>query len=318
VSISEENNGLAVLVSSGPHGATAGGSGGAYSSPMQASDSTFRGAGGIELIAHRWAPDGPLAPKAAVAIVHGFGEHSGRYGAVVSALTGRGFAVHGFDLRGHGRSPGRRGHISAWSEYRDDLAACLDHVQAREAPGTPVFLYGHSLGGAIVLEYGLRRPGGLAGVVASAPALEPKGVRSPALEALARLLSRAWPTFSLAVPLEEAALSRVPAAIEANRRDGLNHRRLTSRAVVETLAAMAWIKSNAPAWQLPLLVIHGTGDRLMDPDGSRAFVAATHRGLGTDVELRLYDGVYHEPHNDLEAARVLADVGAWLERHLPG
>ena len=69
---------------------------------------------------------------------------------------------------------------------------------------------------------------------------------------------------------------------------------------------------------MPLLVIHGTGDRIMDPDGSRAFVAAAHRGLGADVELRLYDGVYHEPHNDLEAARVLADVGAWLERHLPG
>ena len=309
---------MAAMVSSGPHGATAGGRDGAYPSPMQAIDSTFRGAGGIELVTHRWAPDGTIAPRAAVAIVHGLGEHSGRYGAVVSALTGRGFAVHDFDLRGHGRSPGRRGHIEAWSDYRDDLAAYLDHVQAQEAPGTPVFFYGHSLGGAILLEYGLRRPGGLAGVVASAPALEPKGVRSPALEALARVLSRIWPTFSLAVPLEEAALSRVPEVIEANRRDGLNHRRLTARAVVETLAAMAWIKSNAPAWQLPLLVIHGTADRLMDPDGSRAFVAAAHRGRGADVELRLYEGVYHEPHNDLEATRVLADVGAWLERHLPG
>src|SRR3990170_2759580 len=164
VSISEENSGMAAMVSSGPHGATAGGRDGAYPSPMQAIDSTFRGAGGIELVTHRWAPDGTIAPRAAVAIVHGLGEHSGRYGAVVSALTGRGFAVHDFDLRGHGRSPGRRGHIEAWSDYRADLAAYLDPVQAQEAPGTPVFFYGHSLGGAILLEYGLRRPGGLAGV----------------------------------------------------------------------------------------------------------------------------------------------------------
>jgi len=309
---------MAAMVSSEPHGATAGGGDGAYPSPMQAIDSTFRGAGGIELVTHRWPPDGEAIPRAAVAIVHGLGEHSGRYGAVVSALTGRGFAVHGFDLRGHGRSPGRRGHIDAWSDYRDDLAACLDHVRVQEAPGTAVFLYGHSLGGAIVLEYGLRQPGGLAGVIASAPALEPKGVRSPMLEALARALSRIWPTFSLPVPLEEAALSRVPAIIEANRRDGLVHRRITARAVIETLAALAWTKSNAPAWKLPLLVMHGTGDRIIDPDGSRAFVAAAHRGSGADVELRLYDGVYHEAHNDLEAERVLADVGAWLERHLPG
>jgi alpha-beta hydrolase superfamily lysophospholipase len=288
---------------------------------MAPTDSTFAGAGGLLLVAHRWAPLGHESPadprtRAAVAILHGHGEHSGRYGAVVDALTARGFAVHAFDLRGHGRSPGRRGHIEAWDEYRDDLEAFVAHVRSQEAPGTPVFLYGHSLGGAIALEYGLRRPDGLAGVVASGASLVPSGVRSPALEALGRALSRVWPTFSLKMPLEQVALSRSPDVLAAKGADELNHRWISARAATETLPALAWTSANAAAWRLPLLVIHGGADRIVDPEGSRAFAEAARAGGATDVELRIYEGGYNEPHNDLEAPRVMADVTDWLERHL--
>ena len=288
--------------------------------PTPDTEGTFRGVGGLELLARRWAPIGE--PRAAVAIVHGFGEHSGRYADVVEPLTRAGFAVHGFDLRGHGRSEGARGHIDAWSDYRDDIGLDLDHVRSQEAIGTPVFAYAHSLGGAITLEYGLRRQeglhrqDGLVGVVTSAPSLRPKGVRSPVLEGLAAAMSRVWPTFSLDVPLESAAISRSPERLEARRVDPLMHKRLTARATVETLNALAWTEAHAGEWRLPLLIFHGTADRLIDPSGSVAFAEAALAGGATDVELHLYEGVYHEAHNDLDAASVEADVVAWLDRHL--
>jgi alpha-beta hydrolase superfamily lysophospholipase len=287
-------------------------------------DSSFEGAAGMTLVAHRWAPAGAggaavaeARPRAAVAIVHGFGDHSGRFGTAVAAFTARGFAVHGFDLRGHGRSPGRRGHVGRWAEYLDDLAAFIRHVRSQEAPGTPIFLYGHSFGGALVLEYGLRREDGLAAVVASAPALVPSGVRSPALEALAKALSRVWPTFSLPLPLEREALSRSPEVVAANRADPLNHLRISARTAGESLRAFEWTLANAPHWRLPLLVIHGGADRIISIEGSRAFASGAQAGGAADVEFRTLEGGFHEPHNDLDAERVMGEVADWLERHLP-
>jgi acylglycerol lipase len=277
--------------------------------------STFEGVGGLELLARRWSA--AAAPRAAVALVHGFGDHSGRYVDVVATLTSAGFAVHGFDLRGHGRSPGRRGHIAAWSDYRDDVGRYLDHVRAQETPETPVFLYGHSLGGAIVLEYGLRRPGGFSGVVASAPALRPNGVRSPALEGLAAGMSRIWPTFALTVPLEDEAITRDPERLAAVGIDPLCHRRLTVRATVVTLDTLAWTEAHAGEWRPPLLIFHGSADRVIDPTGTVAFAQAAKAGGAPDVELHLYEGGYHEAHNDLDRAAVMADVVDWLDRHVP-
>jgi alpha-beta hydrolase superfamily lysophospholipase len=276
--------------------------------------SSFAGVGGLELFARRWAPDD--TPRAAVCVVHGFGEHSGRYAGVVGPLTAAGYAVHGFDLRGHGRSEGRRGHIAAWSEYRDDVGLYLDHVQTQEAPGTRLFLYGHSLGGAIVLESGLRRGAGLPGVIASSPALRPAGVRSPVLESLASAVSRVWPTASLGMPLEDEALSRDPALVAATRADTLSHRRISARSTVESIHALAWTEAHAGMWRLPLLLFHGTADRIADPAGTIAFAETARAGGATDVELHLYEGSYHETHNDLDAPSVAADVVTWLDRHI--
>jgi alpha-beta hydrolase superfamily lysophospholipase len=180
----------------------------------------------------------------------------------------------------------------------------------------PTFLYGHSLGGAIVLEWGLRRGSGVDGVVASSPALRPRGVRSPVLERLAAVLSHVWPTFALDVPLETDALSRDPDRLAAVRADPLCHRRLTARATVATLEGLAWTEAEAGEWRLPLLIFHGTADRVIDPAGTIAFAEAARAGGANDVELHLYEGVYHEAHNDLDAATVEADVVAWLDRHL--
>ncbi|MGH2467720.1 MAG: lysophospholipase [Candidatus Limnocylindrales bacterium] len=288
---------------------------------MREEEATFAGADGVRLFRRAWLPDGTVL--ASVAVVHGFGDHAGRYLPLVEALVPAGFAVQALDLRGHGRSPGRRGHIDAWRQYRDDVVALLEVVHASNAV-EPLFLYGHSLGGVIALELGLRRGEelrarlGLGGVVASAPALAPIGARRPVLEALSRPLARVWPGFSLDLHIDRSALSRRAAEAAVDADDPLTHGRISARTARETLAALAWTRANAPAWRLPLLIIHGSADRLADPDASRGFAAAARAGGAPDVTLRIYAGGFHEPHHDLEADEALTDVRIWLEAHLAG
>ena len=270
----------------------------------------FRGSVGSDLFFQCWLPAGPA--RAVVPIVHGHGEHSDRYGNVIARLVPAGYAVYGFDLRGHGRSPGHRGHIHRWSEYREDVTALLRLVQERE-PGTPRFLLGHSLGGLIVLEYALRHPDGLTGVIASAPALEPTGVGNRRLLALAYVMSVLWPRYSRELGLDRSAL--VQEALLEDRDDGLAHGRLSARAAVEARRAIRWTKAHAADLRLPLLLIHGGGDRIISPAGSRAFYATvTH----ADKELHEYPDALHEPHNDVGHEEVIEALRDWLDRHSPG
>lgn len=251
-------------------------------------------------------------PRAVVAIVHGFAEHSGRYGFLVDHLVTRGHAVYGFDLRGFGRSPGRRGHIYDWAEYRGDVSAFVADLRSRE-PGRRVFLLGHSLGGLIVLDYGLRRPDGLAGAIVSAPGLRPVGAAKPHLVAVARILSRIWPTFSLDIGLDATAISRDPEVVEAYLDDPLRNPHGTVRWGTESLAVIRRIKAHAADWTLPLLMVHGEDDRLAAASGTRAFFEQVPIA---DKELHVYAGGYHEPHNDVDREQVLGDVADWLERHV--
>ena len=165
----------------------------------------------VRLFRREWRPD--ASASAAVVLVHGFGEHSGRYENVGPALSARGIAVHAYDQRGHGRSAGRRGHIDAWADYHGDLEDTVGRIRAADATGTPVFLYGHSMGGLVVLEYALRKPERLAGLIVSAAPLRPGNVAGPLKVAMARVLSRLVPGFSLDLGLEAADLSRDTAHI---------------------------------------------------------------------------------------------------------
>ncbi|HTS15743.1 MAG TPA: lysophospholipase [Candidatus Sulfotelmatobacter sp.] len=263
-----------------------------------------------------WRPEGGEA-SADLILVHGFGEHGGRYGPLVTHLLGHGIAVHAFDLRGHGVSTGRRGHVDRWADYRSDLAAFVDRVAGPGSSGATgrTFVYGHSLGGAIILEYGLRLQPPVAGIVASAPALVPHGVRSPILEGLGRVLSPVWPTFGVHLPLEHAALSRRPETAAGYDHDPLVHGETTARAAIESLGALRWTREHAREWRLPLLLLHGDADRIVSIDGTRAFAADAKAGGAPDVTLIEYPGGFHEPHNDVQAEQVFGDVEAWLARH---
>lgn len=271
----------------------------------------FQGAGDLQLYYQSWHPEG--AARATLVIVHGIGEHSGRYMNVVHYLVPRGYAVYGFDHRGHGRSPGQRGHINDWSEYREDVDAFLRMVRSREGE-RPLFVFGHSLGALIVLEFVLRRPDGLRGVIISGAPIEPVGVAKPYLVALARLLSRLWPRFSLSTRLDTPAISRDPAVVHAYRTDPLVHRTATARWGTECLAAIAWVKAHAAELHVPILLLHGGADRLNSPDGTaRFFAQITH----PDKTMHIYPGAFHEPHNDVHREEVLRDIAQWLQARVP-
>lgn len=276
---------------------------------MRHDEGHFRGAGGADLFYQSFAPD--EAPRAVIAVVHGLGEHSGRYGTFVDHFVPRGYAILGFDHRGHGRSPGPRGHVSAWSEFREDVGAFLSLARER-FPGIPRFLFGHSMGGLIALNYALHDPTGLRGLILSAPGLDSSGL-SPVTLALAKVLSRIAPALQLPTGLEAAGISRDPAAVAAYEADPLVHDRGTPRAATEGLAAIRWTLAHAADLRLPLLLYYGTADRLVPPAAARQFFEQV---TFPDKTLHEYEGSYHETHNDLDRARLLADLDAWLDAHL--
>jgi len=280
---------------------------------MQHEEGRFAGAGGLELYYQWWCPE--AEPRASVALVHGVGEHGNRYANLVGPLVDDGCAVYSYDQRGHGRSPGPRVHIDRWAEYRDDLGAFLRLVGER-APGRPLVVYGHSMGSLVVLDYLLERssgdrPSGLTAAVVSGVPLEPAGVGSPLLIAVARLLSGVRPRQSLDLGLDAAALSRDPAVVAAYRADPLVTSRATARWGAESLDAVRRVKAGMSRIDVPLLVLHGEADRVNLVGGARALAEASTRA---DTTLMVYPGVHHEPHNDLDHEAVIADVREWVGR----
>jgi alpha-beta hydrolase superfamily lysophospholipase len=271
-------------------------------------ETTFRGADGLELFRQQWRPEDHPA-RAVLVNVHGIGDHSGLYPALPEHFVPRGWAVHAFDLRGNGRSPGRRGHIGRWSELRGDLDRFLQEVR-RDEEQRPLFLLGNSLGGLVVLDYALHHPAGLRGVIAVAPPLGRLG--TPAwLLAVGRALSWVWPAFTLETRLDLSGLSRDAAVKEAIASDPLFHRRASARLAAEILATAKALRREASAFPVPLLLIHGGADRMVFPDGTRAFFGEV--GL-VDKSYLEYPGAYHALFADLDRDRVLGDLEHWMER----
>ncbi len=276
---------------------------------MKHTETTFEGLGSLTLFARNWLPEGKT--KAALAIVHGFGEHSGRYMNVVNKLVPAGFAVYGFDLRGHGKSPGQRGHILSWKEYLEDVKRFLQTIRQSE-PDTPLFLMGHSMGGLIVLNYALMNSENLQGVIASAPLLSQPGI-SPILLAISRILSKIRPAFSIDTKLDVQTISRDPQVQQAYLDDPLVHSRASARLGTEITAATDWTRAHASEFSLPLLIIHGDADELVAPQGSAEFFEKV--AFSDKTYLTFTDG-RHETHNDLEKEKELQNISDWLEGHI--
>ncbi|MCB0040210.1 MAG: lysophospholipase [Caldilinea sp.] len=274
---------------------------------MEEQEFTIAGAGGAQLFGQCWRPE---QPHALVVLVHGFGEHSGRYSNLVPPLTAAGYAVYALDHRGHGRSPGQRGHIDSFDDYLADVRALIESAKAAQ-PGLPVVLFGHSMGGLIVLVYAIRSPAGLTGVVASAPMLSKPNV-SPILLTVAQLLSRVAPSFALDTGLDPTTISRDPAEVARYASDPQVHAKSSARAGSELMKAVDWAQAHAGELAVPLLLYHGDDDKLVSIEGSRRFFASVQESDRQFVEL---PGRYHESHNDSGRDELFAMLVEWLNRH---
>ncbi|MES0370866.1 MAG: lysophospholipase [Mariprofundaceae bacterium] len=281
---------------------------------MQHSESSFKGADNLSLYAQQWLPDG--SPRATVAIAHGIGEHSGRYMNIVESMVSNQCAIYSYDHRGHGKSPGQRGHINSWTEYRTDLLNFLKSIRSQQ-PDSPLFLMGHSMGALIVLDFILSEDegmaDGLAGIILSGAPIEPVGVASSFLIALARVLSRIYPRFSVDLGLDLNAISRDPAVIETYKHDPLVHAKVSVRWGTESLAAVESVKRQAENIHLPILMLHGEADSLNSAEGAKNYF---NRIPVQDKEFIAYPSGYHEPHNDLDHEKMVTDLLHWVSKHL--
>jgi alpha-beta hydrolase superfamily lysophospholipase len=270
---------------------------------------TFTSADDTDIYYLSWTP---TPARGLLVVAHGLGEHGGRYRHVVDAVAPLGLAVWALDHRGHGRSGGRRGHLMAFSEFIVDLRAFVDLAKTRE-PGKKTFLLGHSLGGLIALTYALAHPDTIAGVVASAPALR-IAVEVPKIKAaVGRKLSDLWPTLAMGNGLNPADLSHDSREVQMYKDDPLVHDRVTTRFFVEFTDRMRATAAGAADLALPCLIQQGSADAIVHPDGARAFFA----DLGAaDRTLHVYDGLFHEIYNEIQRARPLADLAAWLQARL--
>ncbi len=279
---------------------------------MQSSHSTgtYESDDGLRLFEQGWSPAG--TPKAVVAIVHGYGEHSCRYVHVAEELTRNGYAVSTFDLRGHGQSQGDpRTFVRSFDEHLDDLEHFLSRVRERH-PGRPLFLFGHSMGGTISTLFAIARQPEIRGLLLSGASLKLSDKYSPSLITLAKIISFVFPKLRL-LKLDASAVSRDPEVVRDYVRDPLvYHGGIPARTGAEMNRAMELIRQRMEALEVPLLIMHGTGDLLADPEGSRQLYDRAESG---DKDLRLYEGLYHEILNEPEKAQVLADMVEWLDAH---
>jgi alpha-beta hydrolase superfamily lysophospholipase len=278
--------------------------------PNEHREGTFPGSGRTPLYYQAWLPT-QARPRAVIVNLHGLGDHSGLYPNLASHFPARGVALYAFDMRGNGRSPGQRAYLGSWKEYRGDLEAFVGRVREWE-PGLPLFLLGNSLGGLVVLDYVLHYPGQVEGVIAAAPVLGDVGV-PPVLMALGRVMSRVLPRFSLNVGMDLTGLAREPSVIEAVLADPLFHRRGTARLSTEVTSAINRVQHLAGSLSVPLLILHGSADRMVPPDGSRTFFAKVRF---PDREFREYPGAYHGLFADRGFEAVLGDLEAWIDRHI--
>ncbi len=262
---------------------------------------------GLTMFAQGWAPDND--PKAVVCLVHGLGEHVGRYERVSAAFTAAGYVLLGFDLRGHGKSGGPRGHTPSLNALFKDIEDFLREAGARY-PLAPQFLYAHSLGGLLSLAYAVTHEVGVRGMIVSSPGLWTAIHKQKAKMLLARLLGSLVPTLTLPSELATEHLSRDPQVVIAYINDPLVHDRITTGLGRAGLQATSIVFERAAELTVPLLLVCCSGDQIAFPRGSERFARLAPPGL---VTLKRYEGLYHEPHNEPEKAEVLKDYIRWLD-----
>jgi alpha-beta hydrolase superfamily lysophospholipase len=267
----------------------------------------WKTADGLEMYSHAWLPDGQ--PEALLMLFHGLGEHIMRYQHVAQALVDRGFGLVGFDLRGHGRSGGPRGHAAKLGLLFDDIDGFFNQVD-HQLPGIPKVLYGHSMGGFLILAYVPTRRPNVAKVIVTGSAIHSEIEKQKGKVLLTRILGSILPGVTISSGLETKALSRDDKVVEKYVADPLVHNKISTGLGKSFLDSIAIAMRTAPAFSVPVLLMHGTADRLAYPNGSEEWAALAPQKL---VTLKLWEGLFHEIHNEPEKKQVLGFMLNWLE-----
>lgn len=261
---------------------------------------------GLRIHSRAWIPEGP--PAAVVAVVHGMAEHSGRYRELAQTLAGAGYEVRALDLRGHGRSEGRRLRISSFDEYLDDLSSLLGESRR---PGLPLFLLGHSMGGLVALSLAVRESEGIDFLVLSGALTALPAGTSALRIAFGRVLSMLLPGAG-AAKIDLRLISRDADVVATYMADPLvtHADRLPARLGIEIYDAIQSLPARLPAFRRPALLLHGSEDRLAPVEGSRR----VYQQLGSpDKTLRVYEGLFHEVFNEPERETVVRDLLDWMD-----
>jgi alpha-beta hydrolase superfamily lysophospholipase len=270
--------------------------------------STFVALDGDNLAVQDW----PLEPgqklRGVVLLVHGLGEHAGRYERLARRINDWGFAVRGYDQYGHGESGGVRGGLPTDTRLLDDLSDMVDSARASMARNTPLILLGHSLGGLVAARFVALALRPVTALVLSSPALDP-GL-TPVQKLLLAVLPKIAPNLRVGNGLDPSLLSQDPAVVDAYRADKLVHDRISGRLarfIAETGPATVALASR---WSVPTLLLYAGADHVVNPAGSRAFAAAAPKSV---VSARCFDTLFHEIFNELESEPVFAELKSWLD-----
>lgn len=273
----------------------------------------FLGVKETSLFEQSWSPISDHT-RGVVIMVHGLKDHSDRYSEVARKLTQNGFAVYAFDLRGHGDSEGRRVWTDSFDDYINDLELFYDYVR-KERPSLPIYLFGHSMGGAIVTTFVLNsknletRP--VEGLILSAPALKPGEDINGFLIGVTKVLGSITPSLAV-LELDDSKFSRDPKVVEEMKKDPLIYQgKGPARTAKELLKAIANIQEKMNRITIPFITLHGTKDGLTNPDGSRDLLK---NAIAEDKSIRIYEGMYHDLLHEPEKDKVYADMLAWLNK----
>lgn len=273
---------------------------------MEHKEGRFSGHKKVNLYYQCWLP--AREPKAILLVVHGICEHSGRYTNLVNYFVPKGYAVYGLDHRGHGRSEGLRGYVERFSDYLDDFKTFFDIVRS-EHGDTKIFLIGHSLGGTIATAHTVHHQHELAGLLLSGAALKIGSSWSPALIAIGRMLSLPLPKMGV-IALAPSTISQDKDVVDAALNDPLCYQgKIRARLGTELVKTIQELPQQMPWLNLPIMIMHGTADRICDPEGSQMLYELVS---SEDKTLKLYEGFYHEIFNEPEREQVFADMEAWL------
>lgn len=264
-------------------------------------------ADGLEL--HGDFSDSPSETLACVTMVHGIGEHFERHGVLRDFLNKSGYATIQFDLRGHGKSDGIRGHSPSYETLLDDVGLAIEFAEEK-FPSIPHFLLGHSMGGALVLNFALKRKPDLTGVISLSPGLRSLVPVPQWKLGMANILSGITPALTLYNGVKAEFLTRDKEVVEKTLNDPLYHFKISVRLGIDVLEQGEWALQHASEWNLPLLLMHGTGDRLTSHEASREFESKA----GENCTLKLWDGLYHELHHEPEKGDVLDFLIQWLNK----